>query len=100
MFSLADDGGRFHSSIAMGKRCSLRKRRGTGKGETSLYVGAPSVRMTDYQGNETQLATHDGVAQLPHAELPYFIEGADLEVLKANLVPSLVAAASDGDGSI
>jgi hypothetical protein len=54
--------------------------------EVSLPVGAPSVRITDYQGNETTLPTAGDVARLPLAPLRCFIEGGDLDVLKTNLV--------------
>ena len=96
VFSLAGDGGRFHLFNRDGQALLVAETGAAGNGATSLYVGALSVRITDCQGNETELATHDGVAQLPHAELPYFVEGANLEAVKANLVPSLAAAASGG----
>ena len=56
----------------------------------SLTVGAESVTITDYQGNETELAAADGIAELQLAPLRYFVEGADLDVLKAYVVPEVV----------
>lgn len=54
-----------------------------------LNVGAAGVRVTDYQGNETPVPAADGVAQVKLAPLRYFIEGADLDVLKAYVVPEI-----------
>ena len=57
--------------------------------EVSLPVGVDSVRITDYQGNETEITTQDNTARLKLHPIRCFVEGADLDVLKANLVPSI-----------
>jgi hypothetical protein len=62
--------------------------------ETEINVGAASLRVTDYQGNESTISAPHGIARLPRSELPVFIEGADMNTLKANLVPSIVAPSS------
>ncbi len=44
------------------------------------------------------MAAHAGIVRLPRAPLSYFVEGADLDVLKANLVPSIGASSMEGEG--
>ncbi|MBM4046228.1 MAG: hypothetical protein FJ279_14040 [Planctomycetes bacterium] len=61
-----------------------------------LAVGTPAVRITDYQGNETELATQNGVAKLPLKPLRCFVEGADLDVLRTYLVPALHTPSAGG----
>jgi len=56
----------------------------------ALHVGSGRVRVTDYQGNERMAPAADGVASLALAPLRCFVEGADLDVLKAYVVPSIV----------
>ena len=64
---------------------------GGGDGETvSLQVGADSVRLTDYQGNESTVPAPGGVGALKLASMPFFVEGADLDVLKAYAVPEIL----------
>ncbi len=65
-----------------------------GHAELPLFVGTPSVRITDYQGNETDLRTDNGIARLPLRPLRCFVEGADLDVLKSNLVPTIDVASA------
>ncbi len=96
VFSLADGGGRFHLFNRDGQALLVAETGGLGKGESALFVGARSVRITDCQGNESEWAARDDVAQLPASDLPYFLEGADLDVLKVNLVASIVAPSSAG----
>jgi hypothetical protein len=90
VFSSADNAQRYHLFNRDGKSLLVVESNASGTGATTLPVGAESVRITDCQGNETELATSHGVAKLPDAALPYFVEGADLNVLKTNLVPSIV----------
>lgn len=70
----------------------------TGIEAVRLNLGSASVTLTDYQGNETVLDTHAGIADLPRAPLPYFVEGGDPDRLKALVVPD-IAAASSGSGA-
>ncbi len=51
-----------------------------------LPVGAKPAVATDQQGNETPVATEQGLATLSLTPDPYFVEGGDLDVLKAQLV--------------
>jgi hypothetical protein len=68
--------------------------------EVPLAVGTQSVRVTDYQGNETTLPAAGGVARLPLAPLGCFVEGADLDVLKTCLVPAIDVPSAGGDGNL
>ena len=61
-----------------------------------LPSGAPTVLVTDYQGNEQQLSTLQGAAPLPLTPLRYFVEGADLDVVKAQLVPAIQVHGAGG----
>jgi len=66
-------------------------------GETvSLPVGVNSVRITDYQGNETEVGAPDDTVRLNLRPVRYFVEGGDLDVLKANLVPSIEVRKAGG----
>ena len=56
-----------------------------------LSVGSEKVVLTDYQGNETAVTASDGVAKLALGPLRCFAEGADLDVLKAYVVPAILA---------
>jgi len=59
-------------------------------GETvPLHVGVDGLVVTDYQGNETQVAARGGLAELELKPLRCFVEGADLDVVKAYVVPSV-----------
>ncbi|NQT15151.1 MAG: hypothetical protein HQ582_20515, partial [Planctomycetes bacterium] len=63
------------------------------EGETvSLRVGTESMLVTDHQGNEHRLSSPGGKAELPLGRLPRFIEGADLDTLKAYAVGQIVVA--------
>lgn len=58
-----------------------------GKDESvDLSVGNASVVLTDDQGNETALAAREGQAHLALRPMPFFLEGADIDVLKAYAV--------------
>ena len=65
--------------------------------EVPLAVGTQSVRITDYQGNETTLPAAGGIARLPLAPLRCFVEGADLDVLKTYLVPAVDVPSAGGN---
>jgi len=64
--------------------------------EVPLAVGAASVRVTDYQGNETVVPTDGGIAHLRLTPMGCFIEEAELEVVKAGLVPAIEVPAGGG----
>ncbi len=70
----------------------------SGAAPVALRAGSGRVTLTDYQGNETLLRAHDGVVDLPRTDLPYFVEGADLDTLKASVVPE-IAVANTGSGA-
>ena len=55
-----------------------------------LQVGTDAVTVTDYQGNETRVTAEEGTANLELGELRCFVEGADLDILKAYCVPEIV----------
>ena len=57
--------------------------------EILLPVGVESIRITDYQGNEKEVTAPSNTARLELHPIRYFVEDADLDVLKANLVPSI-----------
>jgi len=65
-----------------------------GEQQVRIEVGTDRVRTTDYQGNETILAATDGTARLSLGSMPYFLEDADLDVLKAYTVPRVQAPAA------
>lgn len=69
-----------------------------GSAPVALRVGSPSVTLTDYQGNETVLHARAGMVDLPRAALPYFVEGADPDTMRAAVVAE-IAAASTGSGA-
>lgn len=52
----------------------------------ALPVGADAVVRTDYQGNETKLPAPHGLLTVTLGTMPVFIEGGDLDTLKAQLV--------------
>ncbi len=61
------------------------------KGENIILdVGTEQLLITDYQGNESSLSTPNGQAELQINPLPCFIEEADLDVLKAYVVPQIL----------
>jgi hypothetical protein len=70
----------------------------SGPAPIALRVGSERVTITDYQGNETILQAHAGIVDLPRADLPYFVEGADPDTLKAAVVPE-IAVANTGSGA-
>ena len=63
------------------------------KGENvKLDVGAEEVLITDYQGNENQLSTPNGQAELQLNPLPCFIENMDIDILKTYVVPQILTS--------
>jgi len=99
VFSTADRAGLFHLFERAGKAILVASTRAAAGEEVPLTVGTDSVRITDYQGNETVLPATNGVARLPRAPLCYFVEGAILDVLKANLVPSIDVPSGGGESA-
>jgi hypothetical protein len=92
-------GGLFHLFERGGRSILVASvARNAGSAPVPLRVGSASVTLTDYQGNETTLRAHDGVVDLPRAALPYFVEGADPDTLKAAVVAE-IAGASTGSGA-
>jgi len=83
------EGGLFHLFERDGKSVLMASSYEEDGEEIPLPVGAESVRVTDYQGNETEIAAPDNTALLKLQPMRYFVEGGDLDVLKANLVPGI-----------
>ena len=54
-----------------------------------LNTGNETIRLTDYQGNETSVTSSGGKAKIQLSQLPFFIEQADLDILKAYIVPKI-----------
>ena len=88
-------GGLFHLFERDGKALLVCSTDG-GPTTVLLQVGAPKVRITDYQGNETALDAPAGVAPVQLGALPLFLEDADLDVLKANVAVDVRASRSAG----
>lgn len=89
VFSLGE-GGLFHLFERDGKPvmvCSTYASQGE---KVGLYVGTDRVRVTDYQGNETAVGSTGGVARLDLTAIRCFVEDADLDVLKAYVVPEIL----------
>jgi hypothetical protein len=89
---LLGDGGLFHL-FERGKKALLVGSTYNEAGErVGLHVGRGPLTLTDYQGNEASIAAAGGEAELDLATLPRFIEGADLDALKAYVVPEIQVA--------
>ena len=84
----AGKAGRFHVFERNGKALLVAASDAKAGEEVPLAVGAASVRVTDYQGNETVIPTPGGVVRLRLSSMGSFIEEADLEVVKSLLVPA------------
>ena len=89
-------GGLFHLFERGGKAIFLASSDEKSGEELSLPVGAASVRITDYQGNEKEVRARANTVRLPLSPVRYFVEGGDLEVLKANLIASVVVRGAGG----
>jgi hypothetical protein len=92
VFSIPESLARFHVFERSGKPILIACPRGSAREEVPLAVGTRSVRVTDYQGNERVLAATNGGISLPLEGLGCFVEGADMDVLKSYLVPSIDGA--------
>jgi len=64
--------------------------------QVRMRVGPGPLTLTDHQGNETTVATTGGEADFRIGPLARFIEGADLNVLKAYAVPEVYTARAGG----
>ncbi len=89
MFQVPGSVGVFHLFERNGQALLVAPGRVNEGDRVPLAVGSPTIRLTDYQGNETTVASADGVARLPLLLLPCFVEGAELDVLKSYLVPAI-----------
>ena len=97
VFSSAGKRALFHLFQRDGKPILIASSSEEAGEEVPLAVGTPSVRITDYQGNETTLPAAGGVARLPLAPFRCFVEGADLDVLKTYLVPAVNVPSAGGN---
>ncbi|MDP7250436.1 MAG: sugar-binding protein [Planctomycetota bacterium] len=94
------DGGLFHLFARDGKPVLVASTQVSAGERVELQAGTDEILITDYQGNEQKLACKGGKAALALKPLRYFIEGADLDVLKSYVVPSInVAKVSSGTSS-
>lgn len=89
LFTSEGKAGVFHVFEHQGKPVIVASTNEPAGEEVALAVGTPEVVLTDHQGNETRIATRDGVAALPLKPLRCFVEGADLDVVKAYLAPAI-----------
>ena len=93
-FSLGQ-GGTFHLFEDRNGKAVLVASSYVADGETlPLHVGTDRLLLTDQQGNETTQAANGGVAELRLNFICGFVEGADIDVLKAYVVPSVGAEGS------
>ncbi len=92
----AGKAGRFHLFERNGKALLIAASDAKEGEEVPLAVGAASVRVTDYQGNETVVPAVDGVARLRLAPMGCFVEGADLDVVKSRLIAAVEIPAGGG----
>jgi len=96
VFSTPDQAAVFHLFERDGKPILVAATTGRSGAEIPLAVGSSSVRITDYQGTDTELPVTNGLARLPLGPMPCFVEGANLDVLKANLVPAVGSPSAGG----
>jgi hypothetical protein len=89
---LLGDGGLFHLFEREGRAVLVGSTYSEGGETVRLQVGAAPLTVTDYQGNETTVSPTGGEAELQLATLPRFIEGGDLDMLKAYVVPEVQVA--------
>jgi hypothetical protein len=89
LFTSQGKAGVFHVFERQGKPVLVASSNEAGGERVALAVGVPEVTVTDYQGNETRIATRDGVAELALRPLRCFVEGADLDVIRAYLAPAI-----------
>jgi len=60
-----------------------------------MHVGSDSLTVTDYQGNERTLSAVYGAVAAPLGHMPVFIEGADMDTMRAYTVPKIVSYTFD-----
>ena len=89
---LAGQGGIFHLFEREGKPVLVASTYEQEGEEVSLHVGSKQVTITDYQGNETPLPSQNGEVRLQLDPVRFFVEGGDLDVLKAYVVPQISVA--------
>jgi len=89
---LLGEGGLFHLFERSGKPVLVAATYEQEGEPVSLNVGADKLTVTDYQGNETPLPAPGGAAQLRLSTLPVFVEGRDLDAMKAQVVPEIQVA--------
>ncbi len=82
--------GVFHLFQQGGKPVLLAASAQPGGEKIELTAGSESLRLTDYQGNETTLATVGGKATVQLGATGQFIEGARLDVLLGYVMPKMV----------
>ncbi|MBM4049913.1 MAG: hypothetical protein FJ279_32860, partial [Planctomycetes bacterium] len=86
---LAGKGGLFHLFEREGKPVLVASTYETDGEKVRLPVGADKVLLTDHQGNEVSVPASSGQADLPLRTLPCFVEDADLDALKAQVVAEI-----------
>ena len=59
-----------------------------------LPVGSAEITVTDWQGNESRVAAMGGVAELKLTQRRVFVEGAELDAIKAQLAVTVADAAA------
>ncbi|MGA2069038.1 MAG: sugar-binding protein [Thermoguttaceae bacterium] len=82
--------GVFHLFQQGGKPVLLAASAQPGGEKIELAAGSDSLRLTDYQGNETTVATVAGKAAVQLGALGQFIEGARLDILLGYVMPKMV----------
>ena len=71
-FSSPDNAKRFYLFDRDGKPLLVVDNNGSGRAVTTLNVGTSTVRITDYQGNESELATSHGIRNCQTRTFPTF----------------------------
>jgi hypothetical protein len=89
---LLGNGGLFHLFERAGEPLLVASTYEAEGEQVALHVGSEKVLITDYQGNESPLPALGGEARLQLGSLPSFVEGADLDALKAYVVPRIHVA--------
>jgi len=80
---LPGDGGLVHLFERDGKPILVASAYERSGEKIKLQVGAERLLRTDYQGNETSVPAPGGIVELKLGPVPCFLEGADLDALKA-----------------
>ena len=82
-------GGLFHLFERDGKPILLASTYEADGEKINLNTGTDKVIITDYQGNESSISSSDGQVELQLNNLRFFLEEADLDILKAYIVPNI-----------